>query len=157
MFSVWGDPLVNADQTGTRLFQPFTPDNNIVLQYMRCRFIVFNDPNCTSIQLKIYSSDGGSPGLLLHSSTSRLYSEIQAAVFPGASDDYGFFESHFEFSKPALRGGVEYCLVVNGVWNFSTSSYIAWSKTYPDDPYFTDSTKHITNGPFHMRPITARL
>ncbi len=152
---LYGDPLVNADQSGTRLYTITTPDVNKVLSGVRARFIYFNAPTATSLNMKLYTCDGVEPGLLLATSTSKAYSEIQAAPW---YDDYGFFETWFPFPTfPTMKASVPYAFVVNGVWNFSDSSYIAWTKDYPDSPYFEDSTKYIATGPFHIRPVTARL
>lgn len=152
---MYGDPLVNADQTGTRLYAIYTPTANKVLTGVRTRFWVYNAPTATSINVKMYSCDGTSPGILLATSTSKLYSDITSAPW---YDDYGFFESYFPFSTfPTVKSGVPYAFVVNGVWSFTTTSYLAWTKAYPDDPHGTDSTKDITNGPFHMRFIAADL
>lgn len=153
---LYGDPLVNADQSGTRLFALYTPDANKVLKGVRARFVVYNAPIVTSINVKLYTAnEDDEPGLLLATSTSKTYSEIQAATW---YDDYGFFETWFPFPTfPTLKASVQYAFVVNGVWNMSSSSYLAWTKAYPDNPHGVDSSKNITNGPFHMRFITARL
>lgn len=152
---LYGDPLVNADQSGTRLYALYTPDANKVLHSVRARFIYFNSPTATSLNIKMYSSDGTEPGILIATSSTKPYTDITSQAW---YDNYGFFETSFAFPTfPTMRANTQYAFVVNGVWNFSSSSYIAWSKAYPDDPHGADSTKYIATGPFHMRFITARL
>lgn len=154
--SVWGEILTDADASGTRVFQRVTPSENIVIEKVRARLVYFNAPTITSLNMKLYTYDSQNeaPGKLIATSDSRLNAEIVAVV----SDDYGLFETYFEFSPNiSLNSGVEYAFVINGVWTFTSGSYLAWSKSYPDDPYFTDSTKFITTGPNHIHLIGADL
>lgn len=147
----WGEVLVDADTSGKRVFQSIVLPKNSVLDRVRTEFEYYNDPNFTSIHLKLYSGTNATPGKLIATSDSRTKTEIDVLM----TEVYGRFETYFDFSTPvALRAGVEYFLVVNGVWSsFTDSSHLRWNKGHPDDSRGSNSTKTIASGPFRYELI----
>lgn len=158
--TLFGEVLVDADASNTRVFHRHTFNKDVVLDTVRCRFEYFNNPNFTSLNMKIYSLNPSTnnPVTLLHTSDSRLASDIESDVDNLATEAYGDFETYFKFSpQPLLSGSVEYGFIINGVWSsFSNSSHLRWLHPYPDFPHGGSvTTKEVSNRAYWFLPFTA--
>lgn len=154
-YSVFGQRFGSGELSSAAMFQPFKPVNDLVLRAMRTKIIVFNDPVFTDLNMKIYSDNGGSPGELIHTSTtSRTKAQLH-------TQDNGVKETFFQFNDVPLKGGDTYHIVINGNGYSPTSNaYLAWMKAFPDPVNSTGLT--INQGelgifPFFLAAITNRL
>lgn len=154
---VFGEWIPTAGATDLSVYQKFKTTNNKILVAVRTWFVFYNDPSVTSIALKIYSNNGGSPGKLLYTSNSLTKSTIITSA-------NGVRECYFEFNSGNgvhLKGGDYYHLVFSAVgYTGDSSAHIAWMKAYPD-PVYTGgwSTTHENLGiaPYQMSFVGASL
>lgn len=127
-----GTKILTGELSGTTHYQPFTPTKNTILRAVRTSLIGYNNPSFTSINMKLYSDNGGVPGILIATSTN---SQTPAALKPGALSHY-VTETWFEFDDISLKADSMYHLVLNGVSYVGTeSSHLAWMRGWPDPVY----------------------
>jgi hypothetical protein len=124
---VFGERYETADMSNTRVHQPTTFGQDVILIGCRVWFIVYNNPPFTSLSMKVYSNNAGSPKKLLHTSTNT---QAKAAVH---TLDHAVNEFWFDFASIPLRGGDTYHFVVNATGYTGTeSSHLAWMRGFPD-------------------------
>lgn len=134
-FSVWANEWASGELSNTNLYQPVIFNQNTILRAIRTWVIVYNDPSFTNLNCKIYSNDvqTSAPKLLLYTSTNTV---LKADLY---TDDYAVREIYFEFADINLNGEDTYHFVINGTgYSYSSSSYLAWKKAWPDPVYATN-------------------
>lgn len=136
---VWGQPISTSDGTAG-VSQKVKFNTNLVLRACRIWLIFYNNPTLTSVTMKIYSDDGGTPKKLLHSSTTTLTKSEIITLSNGVKEIY------FEFDYPAFDGDDYYHFVLfaNG-YTGTDSSHIAWRQGWPDPVYMTNYTPSLVN------------
>jgi hypothetical protein len=151
-FRVWAKPYDSGELANTNIFQPVKSNTDMILVGVRTWIVVYNAPNFTSLNLKIYSDSlvGGehTPGELLATSTNVLTkSEI-------ITENNGVREIYFDFNSFPVNGQDYYNFVLNGTDYVPTSSsHLAWRKAFPDTVYETDYTPlmvTINKAPFEL-------
>jgi len=131
--TVYGEYLVTADGSSPNKYQKVIPGNNLLLRSVRSWVIQFANPTYTAVGMKLYTNNAGVPGVVLAtSSTTWTKAAMFAAVAHGLTDVY------FEFDYVPLKANETYhvALTVSG-YTGSSSSHIAWMRSYPDPTYQT--------------------
>lgn len=132
---VWGDSYSTAALTDKSMYQQVTFQNNYIIRGVRTWLVVYNDPAFTSINMKVYSNEGGLPRKLLYTSSNVL---LKADVHTLAN---GVKEVYFDFDNASFRSGDSYHFVINAVgYTGSDTSHLAWMKAFPDPVYQTGLT-----------------
>lgn len=151
----YGEPLLTADASGTRVHSPFSFTKNVIIKAARFRVIVYNDPTLTSINGKIYSDDGSTaPNALIATSTdSRAKAEL-------TSENNAVVETYVTFGNLSWKAGVvgHFVLGLSG-YTGTTSSHIAFEKAYPDPvlPPTGHSYNKLLSNPYYMYLIFDEL
>lgn len=140
-WQVWADSYDASSLSDKSLYQPFRPNQNILIKALRTWFVIYNDPIFTSLNARIYATDSGedrTPTKLIATSDSRTKAQIH-------TEDYGIRETWFEWSPVVeLEADTWYAIVINGVgYNPTLSSYLSWMKAYPDPVLPTDYTNNL--------------
>lgn len=153
-FKTWGEPLLTADATNTRVYNPMTFSRNVLIKAMRFRLVFNNDPTLTSIGGRLYSDDAGMPGgLIANSSDTRTKAEL-------TTQGNGVVESYVLFDDVHIRKDtqIHFLLTLNGYVG-TTSSHVAFEKCYPDPVilYSGFGFKSVKSSPFYCYPITSIL
>ncbi|MDZ4678395.1 MAG: hypothetical protein SGI74_12900 [Oligoflexia bacterium] len=130
---VFGEWLKTGDFTGSP--QVFSPvlfhDEGVepfILRGLKTFMILYNDPVFTSLEMRIYSDNGGRPGGLVYTSTNV---QIKSAITTLAN---AFKEIWFDFDQlPALPRDETFYFVLwaNGYTGIETS-HIAWQRAWPN-------------------------
>lgn len=127
MWRVFGDDFSTAAMTDKSMFQKVTFDRNYIIKGVRTWLIFYNDPTITSVNMKIYSDEGGSPRKLLATSTNTLTKAQMITLENGVKEIY------FDFDNFPVKQDNNYHFVINGVgYTGSASSHVAWMKGFPD-------------------------
>lgn len=152
---VWAERLETADFVGVpRMFQTVKFHKNIILKGMRTWVIVYNNPNFTNLEMRIYANHGGVQGKLLYTS-SNVITKAQMITLAN-----GVKEIFFDFDTlPIFKDEDTYLftLMANGYTGDATS-HIAWMRAYPDPVYRTGlSALHPTSVPMAMYFIGSEL
>lgn len=130
-------------------------NKNIILRYVRCWVVFYNNPGVTSLNMKIYSDNGGAKGALLHTSTNSL---TKAQMITLAN---GIKEIYFSFPDIQLDGVNTYHFALDGtVSGLSASSTVAWKHTFPDPYYRTGlalTLEELQVSPYDLYFIGAEL
>lgn len=145
MGMLYGTYFETADTTNTNIFQSFVPAQETVLRSFRTWLIMYGDPSFTSVSAKIYSDNGGVPGVLLYTSSNAI-TKTQLFTVDGilSTDDHGARGVYFEFlsyNSTAVEGvplnsGETYHMVLNFVGaTFTVNSHIAWVNDVYDPVY----------------------
>lgn len=155
MWRVWGEILETSDLSGTRVYQPYKPNKNIVIIGCRVWIVVYNDPSFTDLNMKIYSNDSDdAPEALLATSTDvRTKSEI-------ITDTNGVKEIYFNFNNFGMQKNDTYNFVLNGSgYTGSSSSHLAWMRGYPDPVHRPNGFGYVdlAVAPFALYTIGADL
>lgn len=138
-WEVYGRELSTADASNTNVYQPITPQREIILKAIRTWIILVGDPTFTSVQMRIYSNNSAdnTPGSILYTSTNSI---AKATLLE--TESHGVKETYFEFLEGGaegitLRANVRYNLVLlfNGASSWSSTSHCAWRRAYPDPVY----------------------
>lgn len=155
---VFGERWATSELTDTTKAQKFKPNDDMLLLAVRTWVIVYNNPTYTSLNMKIYSNNAGSPGTLLHTSDNV---QLKADVCTLAN---GVKEIYFAFNAPQgvpLQASDYYHIVINGSgYTGSDSAHLAWMKAFPDPVYQTGISVTFENlavSPYAMYFIGARL
>lgn len=153
-WTVWGDPITTAALTAG-VSQKVKFNTNLVLKACRIWLIFYNNPALTSLTMKIYSDDGGSPKKLLHTSTN---SPTKAQII---TLENGVKELYFDFNYPVFDADDHYHFVLFGSGYTGTdSSHIAWRQAWPDPVYDTNWTPtwvNINQSPYSIYFIGSDL
>jgi hypothetical protein len=130
MWQVYGDQFSTSEMTDTTKSALITFDKNEILIATRIWIVIYNNPTFTSLNMKIYSNDNGSPKKLIATSTNvQLKADVHTL-------DNAIKEIWFEFNKVNVKEGDSYHFVLNGSgYTGSDSSHIAWKKAFPDPVY----------------------
>lgn len=132
---VFGEWYSTAAMSDTSISQPVIFNDNLVLRSCRIWIIAYNDPSFTSLSMKIYSDNSGSPKKLLHTSTN---SPTKAEIITSTN---GIKEIYFEFNYPVFKSTDTYQFVLNATgYTGTSSSHLAWRKAWPDPVYRTNVT-----------------
>jgi len=136
MWQVWGERFESADLNGgLRVFQPVTFNDDIVLNGVTTWLIVMGDPTFTSLTMKIYSDQGNAPGSLIYTSSDTITkTEL-------ITENNGIKSALFQFGSVSLKGTTKYHIVLHETtssYTGTTSSMLAWRKTWPDPEYRTN-------------------
>lgn len=139
-WKVYADTVSTADAVGTTMSQKVDFNKNIILRACRIWIICYGNPNFTSLTMKIYSNDGGSPKKLLHTSTN---SPTKAEVI---TLDNGVKEIYFNFNYPVFDADDSYHFVLQAAgYTYSDASHFSWKKAWPDPVYTTNWTPTSIN------------
>lgn len=157
-WSVIGNWLATAELDGTTLTpQEVKFNDEIILRACRTWFILYNDPALTSIEMRIYSDDNGSPGKILYTSTNAV---TKAELLTGGNTN-GIRECFFEFDNPTFNGNDTYHFVpVATGYTGVDGTHIAWKKGWPDPVYRTGVTTNYVSAaraPYDLYFIGADL
>lgn len=151
---VWARPWDSGELANTAIYQAMRMNDNAILQAVRIRLVVYNDPVFTDLNCKIYSDDSGVVGGLIHTSTdSRTAAEIHTL-------DYAWKETYFTFNKANLQKDTWYNFVINATgYSPTASSHLAWMHTYPDPMLtgYTAARETANQSPFYILPIWGEL
>jgi len=151
----WGEILLTADASSTRVYSPISFTKNVILRAMRFRIVYYGSPTINSINGKIYSDNGSTaPNSLLYtSSDSRLTAELN-------TNGNGLVETYVLFNYPHLAKDTTYHFVLGlSGYTGTTSSHIAFEKAYPDpiirraDFTYVD----LLRNPYYSYPIFSVL
>lgn len=130
---VYGEWLETADASTPNKYQKIIPTKNLILRSIRTWLIQLSNPTYTNIGMKIYSNNGGVPGIVLATSSTTW---TKAQLF--ASDSHGLTDAYFVFSDLHLRANETYHVVLTlSGYTGSDSSHIAWMHSFPDPTYQT--------------------
>lgn len=148
MIKMYGEVLLTADFSSTRVFQKFKPSNNMILQGVTTQIIIYNNPTFTSINMKLYANRSGSPaGLIATSTNSLLKAEIHTQA-------HAWKNVYFDFADFVLKADDTYHLVLSGSgYTGTASSHIAWKHSFPDPAYQTNvdmSLEALAISPFDL-------
>ena len=111
-----------------------------ILRFARTWVVFYNDPDLTNITMKIYYDESGSKGDLLYSSITTL-TKAQIITLQN-----GIKEVYFEFDDVVLDANNYYHFVLTGVSSgFSSSSHLAWKKSYPYPVYTSGFAQSFRN------------
>ncbi len=158
---VWGRSFYTSDFSGAPVVhQPFIPRNDgidFVLKAMRTWFIVYNNPTYTSIEMRIYSNNGGAPGKLIATSSNV---QLKADL---CTLDNGAKETWFHWSNPvALDKDETYHFVpwING-YTGDGNSHLSWKRDFPDPVNLTNleavNIEKLNRWPFSVMLIGGDL
>jgi hypothetical protein len=138
-WAVWGKPITTA-ALSAGVSQKVTFNSNLVLKACRIWLVFYNDPALTSLSMKIYSDDNGSPKKLLHTSTN---SPTKAQII---TLENGVKEIYFDFNYPVFDADDSYHFVLTGSGYTGTdATHIAWRQAWPDPVYDTNWTPTWVN------------
>lgn len=155
-WTVYGQPFSTASMTDTSIYQKFSPQSNLILRATRAWVIQVNDPSYTSINMKLYTNNAGSPRTLLATSTN---SQTKSAMF-GTSNS-GVKEVYFTFSDLVLKEDEIYHAVINGSgYTGSDSSHLSWRQMLWEPVYRTNYDADYSAGllsPLGLTIIGAKL
>jgi len=155
-WTVYGQPYSTAAMTDTSIYQYFKPQSNLILKALRAWVIQNNDPSYTSINMKIYSNNGGSPRTLIATSTNV---QTKAAMF-GTSNS-GVKEVWFDFDPLVLKEDERVDGISKGsVKTCSDSAHLAWRQMFYEAAYrtnFDDSFEGALSSPLGLIVIGAKL
>jgi len=153
---VWGEQLTTADFSGTpRVYQAVKFNSDIILRACRTWIIFYNDPAITSVQMRIYSNNGGVPGKLIHTSTNTLTKAECITLQNGVKEVY------FDFNFPVFKAEDTYHFVLwgNGYTGDSTS-HVAWMRGFPDPVHtagISAGYQYLLRYPFQIYFIGSEL
>lgn len=139
-YRCWGERFVTSDFASAPVhYQRFVFPESYALKAIRSRFVIYNNPTFSSLEMRIYSAIGTSLGQLLYTSTKTwTKSEI-------TSENNASREIYFDFDfNPYFRGNDSIFLVpwLTG-YTGTAASHVAWVKGYPDPAYTTGLTINI--------------
>lgn len=148
-YVAYGKVFLTADLSGApTMYQPVVLNKDVVLRAVRTRLIHYNSPSFTNLSMKIYSNNGGAPGVLLHTSTNVI---TQAELYTLGN---GMKEVGFEFNLPSLDGADTYHFVIAASgYTGDSSSHLAWQHAFPDPVYtegFTVTLEGLGVNPYFM-------
>lgn len=125
--------LETSDMSATRVFRSMECDKNTILTQCVAGLVLHDPTAFTGLVMKIYSDNGGSPGVLIATSTNSW----SRATLLTTADDYGVKWPYFNFNNVVLRAGLTYHFVINGASSYTKSNteYIGWRIGYPDGVY----------------------
>ena len=151
----WGQWYSTAAATDASIYQKVTSTRNLLLKAARASVIFYGNPTLTALVMKIYSNNGGVPGVVLATSTNT-----QAKV-DLITQDNALVDMYFEFNYFNMRKNDYYHFVLNATgYTYSESSHIAWRKAFPN-PYYTANITADMNKlgvyPYHLELITGKL
>lgn len=127
---VYADPFETATQLADGSFDIYVdsvfPDD-IILTRARAWFVLFNDPTVTSLKMRIYNTRD----VMLAESTNAI---TKAELL--TTEIHGHKECGFIFDNFRIRAGETYRFRVYATgYTYSTGSFVAWSRSYPDPVY----------------------
>ena len=153
-WQVYADSYNTDGELGEKT-QKVTFNKNVIIRYIRIWIVVYDDPPFTSLNMKIYSDDNGSKGVLLHTSTNALTKANVVTL------DNGVKEIYFTFNDIQLDGLNPYHFALDGSSSgFSASSHIAWKQSWPDPFYRTGLSltfEELSTSPYDIYFIGAEL
>ena len=129
-WQIYADQYSTAEMSDASKSALITFDKSEIIIATRVWILIYNNPPFTSLNMKIYSNDGGFAKKLIATSTNvQLKADIHTL-------DNAIKEIWFDFNKVNVREGDSYHFVINGTgYTGSTSSHIAWKKSFPDPVY----------------------
>jgi len=157
-WKVFGWGYSTSELTDKSVFQPIKFNKNILLRAIRTWIIVYNDPDFTSLNLKLYSdnTDEGShePIKLLATSESKTKADIITL-------ENGVREVAFIFDDYPINKDTYYNLVLNGAgYTGSSNECLAWRKGFPDPVYssgYTPAIETVNKSPYEVYAIGAEF
>ena len=127
---VWGNVFESGELSNQNKYVRLKPNKNIILDTVRTWVIFYNNPTLTSLTMKIFSDDGGTPRKLLHESTTTL---LKGDII---TENNGVKEIYFEFENIPLQEGTHYHFIISGSGYVpTTNSFLAWMHAFPDPVY----------------------
>jgi len=157
MWNVYGNVLLSSEIDGTDKSQAMKirTNSDIVLRALRTWFVFYNTPVFTTLSMRLYMDQGGTPGKLLSTSTTA---HVPSDLF---TDVYALKGTYFEFGDVSLKGTNYYWLLPYAVGYTGTdASHIAWVKGWPDNEYRTGLAldyEEIQVSPYRLAVIGAPL
>lgn len=154
--TVYGEWLETADGTSPNKYQKIIPTKNMILRAVRTWVIQLNTPTFTSVGLKLYSNNGGVPGIVIATSSTTWTKSQLFGV-----DNHGLTDAYFVFSDIPLRANETYhlALTVAG-YTGSDTSHLAWMHSFPDPTYQTSvdmSFEGLLVSPYELVLVGAEL
>ena len=132
----------DLDGTNYRYYQPFIPNDDIILYGVRVWLGLVNDPALTTITMKLRNSSG-----VVIASSTTTYTKAELLLV----EDNCIKEAYFAFNKINLKSTETYHVSFTGTgYTGTTSSYFFWKKSYPDPVYRTGL--NITYPSWHRLP-----
>lgn len=127
--------------TNYRYYQPFIPNDDIILYGVRVWLGLVNNPSLTNITMQLRNSNGN-----LIATSTTTYTKAQLTTL-----DNCIKEVYFAFNKINLKSTDTYYLNFSGTgYTGSDSSYFFWKKSWPDPVYRTGLS--ITYPSWHRLP-----
>jgi hypothetical protein len=140
-----GTPLDTADLP-TGVSQRFRhPEKSMILRGVQVGMILYNDPDFSDIEARIYTDNNGVAGKLLAISQNTWAKPVVLTTH-----DHGVKFAGFSFDYLSLRGGTYYHLVLHpNDYTGDSSSHIGWRISYPDPQYRLNLTVNAAKAAKH--------
>jgi hypothetical protein len=127
---VYADPFETTTALADGSFDIYTTavfPENTSLTVARAWFVLYNDPTFTNLKMRIYNTRD----VLLAESTNSV---TKADLL--TTEVNGHKETYFLFNKFSVRANEEYRFrIVATGYTYSVSSFVAWTRAYPDPVY----------------------
>lgn len=118
-----------------RIYQPIKFHRNLSLRAIKTQVVIYNNPSFTNILMELYSSKNKT---LIKQSSSLTKAQVHTL-------SNAIAEIYFEFDDISVKDLETYyvSLLVSGYSGTSTS-HIAWVRSFPDPIYTTNVTVNET-------------